>query len=172
MGIDGVIIGSTCLDLTLNRKLIEGDIDLFITSLNLMIEEERIYRAAEENSWSIGTTTLGTPSITMNIYGSDVTVDLYENIMDFYIPTEVIELCKRTQSIDGVEIVYAAVECWIVFKARRGADSDIVMLSTIRELYDRNEIKLNLNLMKRIIELYEEDSKYIYSRLRGLGFNI
>ncbi len=172
MRIDGIIIGSTCLDFTLNRKSIEGDIDLFITSMNLMIEEENIYRIAEENSWAIGTTSLGTPSITMNIYGSDITVDLYENIMDFYIPTEVLELCRRTQNIDGVEIAYAAIECWIVFKARRGADSDIAMLSTIKELYDRNEIKLNLNLIKRIIELYEEDSKYIYNRLRGLGFDI
>lgn len=156
----------------MNRKSVEGDIDLFVTSLSLIMEEEKIYRAAEENSWTVGTTGLGTPSITMNIYGSDVTVDLYENVMDFYIPVEVVELCRRTQSIDGVEVAYVAVECWVVLKARRGADQDISALSRIKELYDRDEVKLDLDLVRRVVELYEEDSKYIYSRLRGLGFNI
>ncbi|MEM0153539.1 MAG: nucleotidyltransferase [Ignisphaera sp.] len=172
IGIDGIIIGSTCLDFVVDRKSIEGDIDLFVTSLSLIMEEEKIYSVAEENSWAIGTTSLGTPSITMNIYGSDITVDLYENVMDFYIPAEVIDLCKRIQNIDGVEVAYTAIECWMVLKARRGADQDIAMLSTIKELYDRNEINLDLNLVKKIIEIYEEDSKYIYNRLRGLGFKI
>lgn len=172
IGVEGILIGSTCLDITLNRRSVEGDLDIFVTSLSLMMEEERVHRAAEENSWSIGTTTLGTPSITMSVYGSDITVDLYENVMDFYIPADVMDLCRRIQIIDGVEVAYVAVECWIVFKARRGADQDISMLSRIKELYDRDELKLDLGLVKRVIDLYEEDSKYIYDRLRSLGFNI
>jgi predicted nucleotidyltransferase len=170
IGIDGIIIGSTCLDLTLNRRSIEGDIDLFVTSISLIIEEEKIYKAAEENSWTIGTTSLGTPSITMNIYGDDISIDLYENVMDFYIPIEAIELCKRTSTIDHVEVAYIALECWMVLKARRGADQDIAMLSMVKDLYDKNEITLDLNLMKKIIDIYEEDSKYIYNRLKMLGF--
>jgi len=171
-GIDGIIIGSTVLGLALKKREFEDDIDLFTTSLSPLVDEERIREIASRNGWSVGYTELGTPSITLNVDGSDIRVDLYENIMDFYIPQQALDVCRRSLAIEGTEIKFVALECWLVFKARRGAQSDINALTEVKRLEDDRVVKLDLNLMKRVIELYEEDAHYILDRLRACGFRI
>jgi len=92
--------------------------------------------------------------------------------MDFYIPQQALDVCRRSITVEGTEIKFVALECWLVFKARRGAQSDINALTEVKRLEDDRIVKLDYNLMKRVIELYEEDSHYIVDRLRSCGFRI
>uniref|UniRef100_A0A7C4H5F9 Nucleotidyltransferase n=1 Tax=Ignisphaera aggregans TaxID=334771 RepID=A0A7C4H5F9_9CREN len=169
VGIEGIIIGSTCLSIALGNIDIEGDIDLFTTSISPFFDEERIRQIAYQKGWSTGTTELGTPSIILNVEGIDITVELYENILDFYIPSESIDICRQSIEVDGTEITYVAVECWIVFKARRGSDRDILSLSTIKQFVDEGVLPINKTLLEKMIELYEDDKRYIYNRLKNLN---
>lgn len=169
-GIKGIIIGSTSLDLALNKKTFEGDVDLFTTTISPILDSERIYSISARRGWENGVTEIGTPSIIINFNGAEISVELFENVMDFYIPSEALELCKQRLSYEGTEIEYVAVECWVVFKARRGASQDLAAISLVKELVEKGELELNLELMKKVVELYEEDSYYILDRLRGLGF--
>ncbi len=169
IGIDGIIIGSTCIYLELNERRLEGDIDLFVTSLSPLVEEEKIRRIAYENGWSIGITELGTPSIIINIDGIDITIELYENILDFYIPYDAIELCKRRKIIANEEVDYIAPECWIILKAKRGSNQDIDELLMIRNFIERNELKLNQTLLNSTINLFSDEASYIRNRLKSIN---
>lgn len=167
LGIDGIIIGSTCIDIILER-VCEGDIDLFTTSLSPLLEENKIRQIAYTQGWSTGTTELGTPSITMNIDDIDITVELYENIMDFYIPLESLSLCKRSTVVEGVNINYIAPECWVVFKARRGSGKDMMELAILKQMIEEGSLIVDKSLIKKVIDLYEEDKPYIVERLKTL----
>ncbi|MEM1541354.1 MAG: nucleotidyltransferase [Ignisphaera sp.] len=169
IGIDGIIIGSTCLSIALGNTDIEGDIDLFTTSVSPFFDGERIRQIAYQKGWSTGITELGTPSITLNVDEVDITVELYENILDFYIPSESIDICRQNIEVDGTEITYVAVECWIVLKARRGSDKDVASLSTIKQLVDEGTLSIDRTLLEKMIELYEDDKRYIYNRLKSLN---
>lgn len=166
-GIDGVIIGSTCIDILLGRTC-EGDLDLFITSISPLLEENKIRQIAFSHGWSTGTTELGTPSITMNIDDTEITIELYENIMDFYIVPEALDLCRRTTIIDNIEINYIAPECWIVFKARRGSGKDMTELATVKNMVEEGMLTIDKTLIEKIADLYEDDKHYIIERLKTL----
>ncbi len=96
-------------------------------------------------------------------------MELYENILDFYIPSESIDICRQNIEVDGTEITYVAVECWIVLKARRGSDKDVASLSTIKQLVDEGTLSIDRTLLEKMIELYEDDKRYIYNRLKSLN---
>lgn len=164
-----MIIGSTCLSITLGNTEIEEDIDLFTTSISPVLDEEKIRQIAYQREWSTGTTDLGTPSITLNVDGIDITVELYENILDFYIPQESIDICKRSLDVNGLRIDYIALECWIIFKARRGSDKDISSLSLIKQLIDEGVLNIDRTIIEKVTNLYEDDMKYITNRLKSLG---
>jgi len=134
-----------------------------------LVEEEKIRRIAYENGWGIGTTELGTPSIVINIDDVDITIELYENILDFYIPYEAIELCKRRKTIAGEEIDYIAPECWAVLKAKRGSNQDIDELLMLKNLIERNELKLNQTLLNNVINLFGDEAPYIRNRLKSIN---
>jgi len=140
-----------------------------VTSLSPLVEEEKIRRIAYENGWSIGTTELGTPSIIMNIDDVDITIELYENILDFYIPYDAIEICRRRKTIGGEEINYIAPECWAVLKARRGSNQDIDELLMMKNLIERNELKLDHTLLNDTINLFGDESSYIRNRLKSIN---
>ncbi len=171
-GIDGFIVGSTVVQLALRRKELEDDVDLFVTSISPLLDEDLIRSIAYRHGWSVGYTELGTPSISMRINSAEIRVDLYENIMDFYIPTQALEVCRRSIVVEGVEIKHVAPECWAVFKAKRGAISDKNELAELRRLEEEGYIKLDRNLMKAVASLYEEDEKHIINTLRSVGFKL
>jgi predicted nucleotidyltransferase len=171
-GIEGILIGNTCLNIELGNKFLEGDLDLFVTSLSPLTESTRIIAMAEEKGWSTGTTELGTPSITITVNNIDITVELYENIMDFYIPQEILDLCLQEYSIEGNKIRCLSKECWIVLKARRGASQDLNEVSFAIELLEKNGIKIDKNKLKKAVEAFTEDAHYIYERLRSIGLKI
>lgn len=168
VNIDGIVIGSTCIDITLGRPS-EGDIDLFTATISPLLDEDNIRRIAHQKGWSTGTTDLGTPSITLNINDTDITIELYENIMDFYIPIEALELCRRGITVEDININYIAPECWIVFKARRGSNKDIAELLIVKQMIDEGILTIDKSIIKRVLELYEEDKQYIVDRLKSLG---
>lgn len=168
-GIDGIIIGSTCLSIALGDTDIEGDVDLFATSISPLFDEERVRQIAYQKGWSTGVTELGTPSVTLNIEGVDITVELYENILDFYIPPESIDVCRQRVELDSIEVKYVALECWIIFKARRGSDRDMATLSKVKQLVDEGVLTVDRLILEKVLEMYEDDRRYIYSRLKSLG---
>ncbi|RLG77127.1 MAG: nucleotidyltransferase [Thermoprotei archaeon] len=169
IGFDGVIVGSTTLHLALKRGELEDDVDLFVTSCSPFMEEDRLREEAHRRGWSVGYTELGTPAVIMNIDGSDIRVELYENIHDFYIPEEVLKLCTRRITVSGTAIHHLAVDCWLILKARRGSEQDLETLLTVKRLVSKHVIRLDHSLMKRVLELYEDDKGYILSRLRSVG---
>ncbi len=153
----------------MGNKTFEGDIDLFVTSTSPLLEANKINEIAREKGWSIGVTTLGTPSITMTVNDEEVVVELFENIMDFYIPQELIELCKQEYEISGEKISCISKECWMVLKARRGSNQDLAKLSMVIELAKKNDIKIDKNKLRNAIELFQDESLHIYERLKNLG---
>jgi len=171
-GIDGVIIGSTCRDVELGIDKFEDDVDIFVLSMSPFFEGEKIYEIAERNGWDIGSTELGTPSISIPINNENVRVELYENIHDFYIPPESLEVCTKRVVVDNTELNLASLECWIVFKARRWASDDMIDVSSVVQKYLNGELSLNLDTIRRILELYEEDAWFIKERLRSVGLKI
>ncbi len=171
-GIDGIIVGGTCIHITLRRSELEEDVDLFVTSLSPFIEEERIRSTAYRRGWRVGLTELGTVSLILNIEGNEIQIELYENVHDFYIPDEALRICRRSISIHGVDINYIAPECWAVFKAKRGSNQDMYALSKLHELAELGEIKLDISLMKKVAGLYEDEARYIFDRLRSAGFRL
>ncbi len=134
-----------------------------------MVEEEKIRKIVYENRWNIGTTELGTPSIVMNIDDIDITIELYENVLDFYIPYDAIELCRRRKNIANEEIDYIAPECWAILKARRGSNQDLEALLMMKDLVERNELKLDQTLLNNIINLYNDEAPYIRNRLKSIS---
>ncbi len=171
-GIDGYIIGDTVLGLTMKKREFEGDVDLFTTSISPFVEEDLVRTIADKHGWTVGYTELGTPSITLRVNSNEIRVDLYENIMDFYIPLEALSMCRKSIVVESTEIRYVAVECWAVFKAKRGAMTDMNDLATLKQMVDEGVLKLDRSLLKSVIELYEDESRYIVDRLRSLGFKI
>ncbi|MCC6045478.1 MAG: nucleotidyltransferase [Ignisphaera sp.] len=171
-GIEGILIGDTCLNIELGNKFFEGDLDLFVTSLSPLMESSRIIALAEEKGWSTGATELGTPSVTITVNNIDITVELYENIMDFYIPQEIIDICQQEYNVEGSKIRCISKECWIVLKARRGSSQDLSKISFALELIERNNIKIDKNKLKKAVEAFAEDAYYICERLRSLGLKI
>jgi predicted nucleotidyltransferase len=171
-GIEGILIGDTCLNIELGNKFFEGDLDLFVTSLSPLMESTRIITVAEERGWSTGVTEIGTPSITVTVDDIDITVELYENIMDFYIPQEIIDLCQQEYNIEGNKIKCLSKECWFALKARRGASQDLSKISFALELLEKSGIKIDKNKLKKAIEAFSEDAYYIYDRLRSIGLRV
>ncbi len=171
-GIDGVIIGNTCLYIETKSREFEGDVDLFVTTLSPLLEEDKLREIAHRNHWSTGLTELGTLSLVVNVDGIDIVIELYENIHDFYIPEEALNICTKKIIVEGVEIKYVLPSCWAVFKARRGANKDLHDLRIFKDLVDRGEIDFDTKIVRKLVSLYEEDSKYIVDRLRSIGIEI
>jgi len=171
-GIDGYIIGDTVLWLALKKREFEDDIDLFTTSISPFVDEDLVRSIAYRNGWSVGYTELGTPSITMRVDDIELRVDLYENIMDFYIPHEALNLCRKSVVVGNTEIKYVAVECWAVFKAKRGATTDMNDLAMLKQLVEYRSIEIDRSLLKHVVELYEDEARYIVDRLRSVGLKV
>ncbi len=150
----------------------EDDVDLFVTSLSPLLDEDIIRAKAYENGWSVGQTELGTPALIVHVDDVDIRVDLYENIHDFYIPSEALDACRRSITVEGVNIVFVAPECWAVFKAKRGANKDMYDLSVLKSLVDRGDLELDISLIKKVAELYEDETRFIFDRLRSVGFKL
>lgn len=154
-GVDGVIIGSTAVDLALRRDSFEGDIDMFVTSLSLLANYGILEEFARKYGCVLGSTWLGTPSITCFIEGEEVTVDFYENMFDFYVPEEIID-DSLTYEVSGVEVRAIRPEDYMVLKAVAGRDEDLEALRKVREYIENKKLKIDRKLIESRIKLFGE----------------
>ncbi|MCS7098981.1 MAG: nucleotidyltransferase [Sulfolobales archaeon] len=154
-GVDGVVIGSTSVELFTGRDTFEGDIDLLVTSTSVLANYGILEQLARERGCVLGATWLGTPSVTCYIEGEEVTVDLFENLYDFYIPSEIVE-DSITYDVLGIKVRAIRVEDYVVLKAAAGRDEDLETLRKIGELVRSRKLRLDRKLIESRAELFSE----------------
>lgn len=154
-GVDGVIIGSTSIELALKRDSFEGDVDLLVTSESVLVNYGVLEEVARSYGCTLGSTWLGTPSITCFIDNEEVTADLYENMHDFYIPNEMVEDAIEYQ-VHGTRVKAIKPEDYIVLKAFAGRSEDLEALRKIGEIIRRRELKIDRRLVELRAELFNE----------------
>jgi len=171
-GIDGVIIGSTVLAVTIGAKELEDDVDLFVTSFSPTIEEQKIRDVAKELGWDLGRTGIDTLSIIARKGDKEIIIELYENIYDFYVPSHVINNARRVR-ISGRRLKLIRIEDYILLKARRGSEFDLEDLRVIRSMISSRELRIDEGYLKKsLLNFPEEDRSLIISRLRSVNFKI
>ncbi|RLG88758.1 MAG: nucleotidyltransferase [Thermoprotei archaeon] len=171
-GIDGVIIGSTVLAVTIGAKELEDDVDLFVTSFSPTIEEQKIRDVAKELGWDLGRTGIDTLSIIARKGDKEIVIELYENIYDFYVPSHVINNARRVR-ISGRRLKLIRIEDYILLKARRGSEFDLEDLRVMRSMISSRELRIDEGYLKKsLLNFPEEDRSLIISRLRSVNFKI
>ncbi len=170
-GVKGVIIGSTVIELALRRKQFEDDVDVFVLEPSPLVEEDFYRRLAEEEGWEVSYTALGTPKLVAKLpSGEEVIVELYENILDFYVPPEILQEAPKKR-IGKVEARMIRPEDYVVLKAKAAREADIEDLKIVKEYVDEGKLKLDKRIIRRDLELLpEEDKGFVENKLRELGF--
>ncbi|MFN3267838.1 MAG: nucleotidyltransferase [Zestosphaera sp.] len=172
-GISGVIIGSTVYALRLGVSELEDDVDLFATTISPVFNEDVVFEVAEEIGCQVGSTEWGTPSLECALSSECViVVELYENIHDFYIPSEML-MEAETLEIEGVEVRALKIEDYIILKARAGRQQDMETLSYISDLIKSKALKVNFKILSERLNLFDEDEqKLIMRRLSTANIKI
>lgn len=172
-GISGVIIGSTVYALRLGASELEDDVDLFTTTISPVFNEDVVLEVAEEIGCQVGSTEWGTPSLECALSSECViVVELYENIHDFYIPSEML-MEAETLEIEGVEVRALKIEDYIILKARAGREQDMETLSYISDLIRSKALKVDFKILSERLNLFNEDEqKLIMRRLSTAGIKI
>ncbi len=170
--IEFVSIGSevVLLHSGIDYKPTAMDVDLFVLNVSPFLEEDLFKEIAEKHGWRVTQTWIGSPSIVIAVDETDINVDLYENILDFYVPREIVDDAARI-NLKGFRVKVIPLEGYIVLKAKAGRDIDERDLKAIRILEAKGKIRLDLNRVKKYIKTFpEEDRKYIEHRLSKQGF--
>jgi len=170
--IEFVSIGSevVLLHSGIDYKPTAMDVDLFVLNVSPFLEEDLFKEIAEKHGWRVTQTWIGSPSIVIAVDETDINVDLYENILDFYVPREIVDDAARI-NLKGFRVKVIPLEGYIVLKAKAGRDFDERDLKAIRILEAKGKIRLDLNRVKKYIKTFpEEDRKYIEHRLSKQGF--
>ncbi|HID41120.1 MAG TPA: nucleotidyltransferase [Pyrodictium sp.] len=172
-GVKGVVVGSTVIDLELRKRQFEDDIDIFVIEPSPLIEEDFYRGLAEEEGWQISYTALGTPKLVAKLpSGEEVVVELYENILDYYIPPEMLDNAPKKR-IGKTEARFIRPEDYIVLKAKAAREADIEDLRIIREYIDEGKLRVDERIIKRDVELLPEDDRgFVVNKLRELGFRV
>lgn len=172
-GIGGVIIGSTTYALRLGVKELEDDVDLFTTTISPVFDEDVVFEAAEKIGCQLGSTEWGTPSLECVLSSECVVpIELYENIHDFYVPSEMLEEAE-TLEIEGVEVRVLRIEDYIILKARAGREQDMETLSYISDLIKSKALKVDSKILTGRLSLFDEDErKLIMRRLNTVSIRI
>lgn len=172
VGVEGVIIGSTVLMLYLGLNEFEDDIDIFATNFSPCTDEDLVRSAAAKLGCELSQSTWGTPALYCIFNSDEVVIELHENILDFYIPNEILRTAKESKVID-IKVKHITIEDYIVLKARAGRNQDLEDLNILSDLVKRGDLRVNLNLIKdRIREVFPEEEKLILSRLKLTGFKV
>ncbi|WP_440059907.1 nucleotidyltransferase [Thermogladius sp. 4427co] len=161
-GVEFVIIGSTSIELALNREVFEGDLDLFVINPSPLTSEDFYRDLAEREKWEIGVTELGTLKLIASVNSETVEVELYENIMDFNIPEEIISN-TRNISLNNLKVKALYPEQYFVLKARQGIDPDKV------KQYYRMIGRINTNILNMALDSFGSEKDSIANRLRSIG---
>jgi predicted nucleotidyltransferase len=171
-GVEGVIIGSTVLMLYLNIDEFEDDIDIFVTNFSPYADEELVRSIAVKLGCELSQNEWGTPSLYCNFNDNELTIDLHENVLDLFIPENIIKSAREVKLLD-IKVKCISIEDYIVLKARAGRDHDLEDLKVISDMVRRGDLKLNINLIKeRIKNEFLDEEKLIINRLRSSGLKI
>ncbi len=118
-GIDFILIGSAVLP-----PLLYGidwnihDIDIFIINKSTITEPEVFEEIARENDWDVGMDMNGMMYYEILVNAQVIRVDLMENILDIYIPEEMIRNAVKVK-VNGLEIRSIRLEDLLVLKPGR-----------------------------------------------------
>ncbi len=168
-GLDGVIIGGTCIELALGRKYFEGDVDLFSTTLSPTFDEEDLRRVAESCGCSVGQIGWGVARLVCESGGEAVEVEVYENMFDVYVPQDFIDAAVEYK-VGGSVVKALRPEHHIVLKARAGREKDLDDLKRIATLVLEGKLKIDHSAVEEAIRKFdEEEQRVMERRLRDSG---
>lgn len=163
-GIKGVVIGSTAYALRLGVKELEDDVDLFATTFSPVFDEDVVSEVAGKIGCQLGSTEWGTPSLECALSSECVVlVELYENIHDFYVPSEMLEEAE-TLEIEGVEVRVLKIEDYVILKARAGREQDMETLNYISDLIKSKALRVDLKTLSERLYLFDEDERKLITR--------
>ncbi len=169
--VDFVLIGSAVLPLLYNIDIDPRDLDLFIRNFSTVMDYELFEEIARENDWDIGTTTHGTVFYELVVGDHVVRVDLLENILDIYVPPQLLDNAVRLR-LDGVEVPSIRLEDLLLLKARAAAKEDEEFISDVAwRISDvLSGITIDREYMKRAVRYFPEDEQEsIIKRLEKNG---
>ncbi len=173
-GVDFVLVGSLIMPLIYEIPWDVHDVDLFILNKCVFAESEFFEELARKNDWDIGTTMHGLIYYEVLVNGDVVRVDLMENILDIYIPEQMLKNAA-VKKIDNLEIKHIRLEDLIILKAREASQEGDEFLNKLAELIaeDRYEIKIDRDYFRRALEYFPEDERQsIYKRILKCGIYI
>ncbi|MFB6490294.1 MAG: nucleotidyltransferase [Thermoproteus sp. AZ2] len=171
-GVDFVLVGSAILPLVYKVEYDPGDVDLFIVNKSTILDYEVFEEIARENEWDMGSTDHGTIYYELIIGGDIVKVDLLENILDIYIPPQIIDNSIKIK-IDDFEIKSIRIEDLLVLKAKMATkDAEDFINNVARLLADpKSSIAIDRQYIKAVVE-YFSDKESILDRLNKNGIYI
>lgn len=167
------MIGSAVLTITYNIENYDpGDIDLFITNASTVTQYELFEEIARENDWDIGNTMHGTVFYEVLVGGELIRVDLLENILDIYVPTQMIENALRIE-VDGVEAKSIRLEDQLLLKARSETREGEEFIAWVAEKVAEGSLRLDTKYLTSALNYFsEEERESIAKRLRKNGIYI
>lgn len=163
------VIGGTVVELHLGSKDLGDDLDLFSESPSAL-EEEEFIRLAESRAWTLGQTWLGTPRLIARVQGSEVPVEFYDNMYDFYVPPEILDNASKV-SIGNVRVKIVSIEDHIVLKANSGRGSDMERLKEIARHARKGRLRIDSKRVFEAVNLFDEP-QVLLRRLRDAGFKL
>ncbi|MGC8597987.1 MAG: nucleotidyltransferase [Thermocladium sp.] len=157
-GIDFELIGSMVLPIGYNIYWDVHDIDLFIIGESPFMNPDKFERIAAENDWDVGSSAFGNMYVEVLAGDTMIRVDLMENALDVYIPSELLD-DHIMAKINGVEIKTMKVEGLVVLKAKEATDDAEEFLEELNERLMDSSIQLDKKKILRFIESYPEDER-------------
>ncbi|ADY02320.1 hypothetical protein VMUT_2123 [Vulcanisaeta moutnovskia 768-28] len=168
--IEFMLIGSAVLPLLYGIDWNVHDIDMFIINKSTITEPELFEDIARENDWDVGMDMNGMMYYEILVDAQVVRVDLMENILDIYIPEEMVRNAVKVK-VNGLEIRSIRLEDLLVLKAREASEEGDEFLSRIAEVLADPESKVGIDreYLRRAINYYVDDKDAIERRLEKSG---
>lgn len=170
-GIEFVLVGSAVLPVVYRLDYDPHDIDLFILNKSTILDSELFEEIARENDWDVGTSEHGTLYYELVVGGDIVRVDLLENVLDVYIPEELVRSAREVDA-DGVKVMAIGLEELLVLKAKVATREAEEFINSVARMALERNIKLDYSKMRRYSELFPDDAEGILKRLRRNGIYI
>jgi predicted nucleotidyltransferase len=170
-GVEFVLVGSAVLPVVYRLDYDPHDIDLFILNKSTILDSELFEEIARENDWDVGTSEHGTLYYELVVGGDVVRVDLLENVLDVYIPEELVRSAREVDA-DGVKVMVIGLEELLVLKAKVATREAEEFISSVAKMALEHNIKLDYNKIKRYSELFPDDAEGILRRLRRNGIYV
>ncbi|MEM1982304.1 MAG: nucleotidyltransferase [Sulfolobales archaeon] len=172
LGVDGVLIGSTVLLLHLGVDEFEDDVDVFVTNFSPYADEDLVRSISAKLGCELSQNEWGTPALYCIFNNNEVIIELHENVLDLYIPENIIKSAKEAKLMD-IRVRCISIEDYVALKARAGRDHDLEDLSVVADLVKVGKLKLDINFIKeRIRNEFPEEEKLLLSRLRNAGLKV